>query len=486
MLTAADFQAVDVFHDQPEADLDWLASVAEERAYEAGAKPFNRGDKAEEMLVVLDGAFQITSIQNGQSLPFGTVRAGEISGLLPFSRMTSFAGEGEVIEDARIAAIHKDRFWEMLERMPEVGQRLVGRMTDRVRESSRLDQQREKMLALGKLSAGLAHELNNPAAAIRRGAADLRERFAMLMPLVSRLVGHGLSPDQVEAARAAFQTCVAPTPGSLSALDRSAREDDLADWLEAHGVPQAYVVAEVLAEEGATPEALDRLAGTVPEAALGDVVLWIEKGMAVDRLVGEIERSAGRISDLVASVKGYSHMDQAGERQSTDVHAGLDQTLTMLGHSVKEKSLSVERAYGDDVPEVCVYPGEINQVWTNLLDNAIDAAPEGGRLGIATRVEGRLVCVDISDDGAGIPADALERIWEPFYTTKDPGAGTGLGLDVVQRIVAQHEGRVDVASEPGRTTFTVCLPIEAPRRPVSLAEASDAEAEPAEAEPADA
>lgn len=481
MLTAADFQTVDVFHDQPEEDLAWLASVAEERTFEVGEQPFDRGDKAEEMFIVLGGAFQITTVQNGQRLPFGTIRTGEISGLLPFSRMTEFAGEGEVIEDARIAALHKDRFWEMMERMPEVGQRLVARMTDRVRESSRLDQQREKMLALGKLSAGLAHELNNPAAAIRRGASDLRERFGMLMPLVSRLVGHGLSPDQVEAARAAFRTCVAPTPGTQSALERSEREDELADWLEDHGVPHAYVVAEVLAEEGATPGALDHLAGTVPEAALGDVVLWIEKGMAVERLVGEIERSAGRISDLVASVKAYSHMDRAAERQSTDVHAGIDQTLTMLGHSIKKKSLSVERAYGDDVPEVCVFPGEINQVWTNLLDNAIDAAPEGGHLRIATRAEGRLVCVDISDDGDGIPADVLERIWEPFYTTKPPGSGTGLGLDVVQRIVAQHEGRVDVASETGRTTFTVCLPIEAPRRAVSLAEAGAPVAEPAEA-----
>ena len=463
MLTAADFQTVEVFHDQPEADLAWLASVAEERTAPDGEKPFVRGQEATEMIVLLEGAYQIVTIKNGARLPFGTVRAGEVSGLLPFSRMERYEGEGVAVGDLRFATVHKDHFWEMLERMPEVGARLVAQMTDRVRESSRLDQQREKMLALGKLSAGLAHELNNPAAAIQRGVSDLRERFAHMMPLVSRLVGHGLSPDQVEAARAAFQTCTAPPPGTQTALDRSAREDELADWLEDHGVEHAYVVAEVLADEGATPGALDRLAGEVPERALGDVVLWIEKGMAVDRLTAEIDRSAGRIAELVAAVKGYSHMDRAPARQLTDVHAGIDQTLTMLGHLVKKKGVRVERDWGADVPEVCVYPGEINQVWTNLLDNALDAADEGGVLAVRSWREGALVCVAITNDGDGIAPDALGRIWEPFYTTKPPGSGTGLGLDVVQRIVAQHDGRVDVESEPGRTTFTVCLPVDAPR-----------------------
>jgi signal transduction histidine kinase len=462
MLTASDFRVAEAFRDQPEADLDWLAGIADERTFAAGERPFERGAEANEMFVVLDGAFQIMTVQDsGQRLPFGTVRAGDISGLLPFSRMRTFGGDGRVVEPARLAAIHKRHFWEMMERMPEVGQRLVARLTDRVRESSRLDQQREKMLALGKLSAGLAHELNNPAAALQRGAADLRERFALLGPLVSRLFGHGLAPEQVESARAAFRTCAAPAPGTLSALDRSAREDALADWLDDHDVPEPYLVAEVLAEEGATPQTLDHLAASVPPHAVADVVLWIEKNLAVDRLLGEVERSAGRISELVAAVKGYSHMDRAPVRQPVDLREGIEQTLTMLGHTVRAKGLTVRIEVAADVPEVPVFPGEINQVWTNLLDNAIDAAAEGGVLEVRAYREGALVCVALSDDGAGIPPETLARIWEPFYTTKPPGAGTGLGLDVVQRIVAQHDGRIDVASAPGRTTFTVCLPLEA-------------------------
>ncbi|WP_420455882.1 sensor histidine kinase [Rubrivirga sp.] len=467
MITAADLRTIDVFSDQPEDDLAWLASVADEQRISTGAVPFQRGDPADTMFAVIEGGFQIFTIQGETRTLFGTIRAGEISGLLPFSRMETFAGEGVAISDGRIARVHRDHFPEMLSRMPEVGQRLVARMTDRVRESSKNDVQREKMMSLGKLSAGLAHELNNPAAAIRRSVADLRERLDQMPTLVTRLTGHGLTPDQVEAARGALMTCTAPTPGTLSTVERSEREDDLADWLDVHDVPHAYVVAEILAEEGVTPKALTHLAEHVDEAALSDVILWIEKGLASNRLLAEIERAAGRISDLVASVKGYTHRDQAPDRQRTDLHEGLDQTLTMLGHSVKVKSARVVRDYGTDVPPVSAFPGEINQVWTNLLDNALDAIGDGGEVRIGTRAEGAVVCVTIADDGPGIPADVQERIFEPFYTTKEPGKGTGLGLDIARRIVMQHQGRLSVESEPGRTVFEVCLPIDTPRASVT-------------------
>ena len=476
MPTPDDLRAVDVFAGQDDEHLAWLASVAEEKVVAEGESPFRRGAPADHMLVVVEGGFQIFTFNGGQRALFGTVRAGEVSGLLPFSRMETFEGEGAATAPTRLALVHKRHFPEMLHRMPDVGQRLVARMTDRVRESSRSEQQREKMVSLGKLSAGLAHELNNPAAAIQRAVCDLRERIDAMPALVGRLTGHGLTPDQVEAARGALLTCTAPTPGTLSTVDRAEREDALADWLESHGVARAYVVAEVLADEGVTPDALGHLAEHVDRAALADVVLWIEKELASSRLLSDIERAAGRIADLVASVKSYTHMDQAPDRQLTDVHAGIDQTLTMLGHTVKKKSVRVERHYGEDVPEVCAFPGEINQVWTNLLDNALDAVDEGGRLEIRTEHEGALVCVHVVDDGPGIPEDVQERIFEPFFTTKDPGAGTGLGLDIARRIVAQHEGQITVESRPGRTDFLVCLPVEAPR---AAADAPDPLAEPA-------
>ncbi|GAB5534483.1 MAG: ATP-binding protein [Rubricoccaceae bacterium] len=480
MIAAVDFRSIDVFHDQPEADLEWLASVSTEFTAGADEKPFNRGDEANEMFVILEGSFQIFAFNNGQRMLFGTVEAGDISGLLPFSRMETFEGEGVTTRPARIARIHKDHFMEMITRMPEVGKRLVARMTDRVRESSRTAQQREKMMSLGKLSAGLAHELNNPAAAIRRSVSDLRERMEMMPQLVKRLTAHGLTPDQVEAARGALMACTAPTPGTLSTLDRSDKEDELVDWLEDHEVPYSYIVAEVLADEGVGAKELEHMAQHVDEEALPDVILWIEKGMAAERLLGEIEGAAGRISDLVASIKSYTHMDQAPERQRLDLHQGVDQTLVMLGHTIKKKSVRIEQDYAEDLPEVCAYPGEINQVWTNLLDNAIDAVDEGGRIRISTRREGALACVTIEDNGPGIPADIAERIFEPFYTTKAPGSGTGLGLDIAQRIVSQHEGTIRLKSEPGRTAFEVCLPIEAPK-PLAQMPSEDRQLEAADA-----
>ena len=462
MITADDFRTTDVFHDQPEEDLEWLASVSEEFTAGENEKPFKRGDEATEMMVVLDGSFQAFAFNGGQRMLYATVEAGSITGLLPFSRMKTYEGEAIAVTPVRVARIHKRHFMEMISRMPEVGKRLVGRMTDRVRESSRSAQQREKMVSLGKLSAGLAHELNNPAAAIRRSVSDLRERLEAMPNLVKRLTAHGLTPEQVDAARGALIACDAPTPGTLSTLERSDKEDELADWLEDHDVPHAYIVAEVLADEGVGATELERMADHVEADALADVILWIEKGMAADRLLGEIEGAAGRISDLVASIKSYTHMDQAPERQLVNIHHGVNQTLVMLGHAIKKKSIRIEQDYAEDLPEVCAYPGEINQVWTNLLDNAIDAVDDGGCVRISTRREGALACITIEDNGPGIPPEIAGRIFEPFYTTKAPGSGTGLGLDIAQRIVSQHQGTIRLESEPGRTAFDVCLPIDVP------------------------
>ena len=476
MITTDDLRAIEVFADQDEDALAWLASVAREVTVPEGGEPFEHGGAAEQMMALVEGSFQIFTTQGGKRTLFATVEPGEITGLLPYSRMETYTGTSVAITDLRLAEIRQEHFPEMLRRMPEVGKRLVARMTDRVRESSRSEVQREKMMSLGKLSAGLAHELNNPAAAIRRSVADLRERLDSMPDLVTRLTGHGLTPSQVEAARAALQTCTAPTPGTVSAVARGEREDALADWLDDHDVPRAYVVAEVLADEGVTPDALDHLAAEVAPEALSDTILWIEKGLASDRLLAEIERAAGRISDLVASVKGYTHRDQSPDRQLVDVAEGIGQTLTMLGHAVRKKDVEVVLDYADDLPQVCAFPGEINQVWTNLLDNALDAVGDGGRVEVSARREGALVCVHIVDNGVGIPAEAQGRIFEPFFTTKDPGSGTGLGLDIARRIVMQHEGEISVESAPGRTDFRVCLPIDAPRPSVTPLDAVPTEA----------
>ena len=459
-LTPDDIRKASILSDQSDESLEWLLSVADEVRLEPGGLLIKPGDAADHMVIVVEGSFQFFNVKRGQRLLFASVTEGEITGLLPFSRLERYDGEGIATSPSRLARVHRDHFMEMITRMPEVGRRLVARMTDRVRERSRTEQQQEKMVALGKLSAGLAHELNNPAAAIRRAASSMRERLDAMPALVSRLTGHGLSPLQIEKARAALVVCSAPTPGTVSALDRSDREDELADWLEDHGVARAYVVAEVLADEGITTHALEKLAADVPDEALSDVILWIEKGMAAERLLGEVERASARISELVGSIKSYSHMDQSSERQPVDLHGGLDSTLTMLGHQIKKKSVRIVQEYAPDLPPVPAYPGELNQVWTNLIDNAIDAIEEGGEVRISTRMDGTVACVTIADNGTGMPDDVRERIFDPFYTTKEPGEGTGLGLDIVARIIRQHQGKINVKSVVGEgTAFEVCLPV---------------------------
>jgi signal transduction histidine kinase len=459
MASLSDFRTVGLLVNQPDEHLEWLASVCKDEIYEEGEAAVHNGDPAETMIFIMEGALQYFAIDRGVRALFSTWTAGEVTGLLPFSRMKTYQGEGIATKHLRIASLHKDYFPELMSRMPDVVQTLVGRMTDRVREAIRSDAQHDRMFALGKLSAGLAHELNNPAAAIKRAVADLVERLESMPRLVNRIVGHGLSPEQLALARETLSASEAATPGTVSALERSDQESSLGDWLEDHGVEQPFVVAEFLAEEGVTPEALDRLSDQVHADALGDVVLWIERGLGAKRMLAEVERAATRISDLVASVKAYSHLDQATDKQPIDVHAGLDSTLKMLGHSIKVDSIRVVQNYDEKLPPVSGHAGELNQVWTNLLDNAIDAVGQGGSIEIATRREGEIVCVTITDDGPGIPEELRGQIFDPFFSTKAPGEGTGLGLDIVNRIIRQHEGKINLKSRPGQTTFEVCLPV---------------------------
>jgi signal transduction histidine kinase len=349
----------------------------------------------------------------------------------------------------------------MLHRSPELGQRLVATMSDRVREQTKIAQQREKMMALGKLSAGLAHELNNPATAITRASDALRERFHTLKSVIAPMVASEMTKEQFDALKACRQSAFERgSPKDLTPLQRGRREEAVGDWLEAHGVADAWKLSETYVDAGLTAEELDQWAAALPPQALPHVLRWLEASLSADRILSEIAAAAGRISQLVASVKQYSHMDAMPDKQPVDVREGLDSTLTMLGHEIKTHHVKVERAYDADLPKVAAYPGELNQVWTNLIDNAIDAAPrEGGQLRVQASREDHVVVVKIIDNGHGIPAEAQSRIFEPFFSTKPVGEGTGLGLDIAQRIVSQHGGKIAVDSKPGETVFTVYLPL---------------------------
>ena len=457
MIAPDELRVVPQFADLPDKDLEWLAAHFEALELAEGEEPFEPGAPADHLMVMLKGAIQIFVRRGAAWQLFDTFREGRITGILPYSRMERFEGRANAIEASRIGLLHKDLFPEMLYRIPVLGQRLIALMSDRVRTSARADQEREKMLALGKLSAGLAHELNNPAAAVRRAADDLHEHLERLPGIVARLARHGLSPEKVNPASGFCSV----SPKRLSALELADREDELLDWLEDRGVEDAWKIAPSLAESGMTVEDVRRAAQDVPEEALPDVVEWIENSLGAARLIGEIHASAGRITELVGSVKAYSHMDRSHDKQEVQLRQGIESTLTMLGHELRSKSITVENRLPEDLPTVAAHPGELNQVWTNLIDNAIDAMDPGGTLTLDAVVGPRQIGIAISDSGQGIPADVLPRIFEPFFTTKDVGSGTGLGLEIVHRIISkQHAGQITVDSVPGRTTFTVSLPRE--------------------------
>jgi signal transduction histidine kinase len=444
----------------------WLAEHGELVEYEAGELVFELGSVAEHMVAVLDGAIEVVFNIGGQMVPFVTQRQGTVSGLLPFSRMRSFSGSGRAVGLTRLYRLHQSFFDEMLQRAPSLGPVLVSLMTDRVRESTRLAQQREKMMALGKLSAGLAHELNNPATAVRRDADALDQQLARLPELTRKLLVHGIDEPALVRAEAWLAAWSARTAGAASelppgALERSRLEQAVGDWLDERGVIDSWMLVEPIVAAGLQPDDLRRLTDDVAAGAVSDLITWLAAIIGAQNLARDIRAASGRITELVGSVKVYSHMDRASDRERIDLREGIDSTLVMLGHKLKRKNITLERVYAPDLPKVQAFAGELNQVWTNLADNAIDAMADQGVLRIEAERNGAAAVVRIIDNGVGIPADEQSRIFEAFFTTKPQGEGTGLGLEIVQRIVVQqHGGSVEVESAPGRTVFSVRLPID--------------------------
>jgi signal transduction histidine kinase len=347
----------------------------------------------------------------------------------------------------------------MLAVSPEIGQRLVAVMSDRVREGVRLEQQRERMVALGRLSAGLAHELNNPAAAVARAAASVSEQLARLSPLVVGMIRHRMDEASVQAVDHLQRVVRERVSPSLSPLDRSEREEELGGWLEDRGAADAWEIAGTFVDAGLGIDDLEQFAGQVPASIVAEALAWVAGSLGCDRMVAEIASSAARISELIASVKSYSQMDRSTEHKPTDVREGVDKTLVMLSHKIKKKNVRLTYDYQQDLTTVPANAGELNQVWTNLIDNALDAMNDGGKLRIEASREDAWIAVRVIDDGHGISGEVGARIFEPFFTTKEVGEGTGLGLDIAMRIVKTHRGDIEVKSKPGRTEMCVRLPV---------------------------
>jgi signal transduction histidine kinase len=385
-------------------------------------------------------------------------RAGDVSGILPFSRMHG-ASFGDIVaeEETMVFTVGREHNPEKIRECYELTAVLVHVMVDRARLFNSSDLRDEKLISLGKLSAGLAHELNNPASAIARSAKTLSARLAEAEKASRALGAAKLTPAQLDAVDSVRAVCMGTQVTSVrSPLESSDHEEAMAEWLVSHGASDE--AAAPLAETGIAIETLDGLAVKLDGGTLDVAVRWIAAGCATRSLAGEIEMAATRIHDLVGAVKGFTRMDQGSVPEAVNIRTGLGETLAVLAGKARSKELRVTLQAGDDLPMVYGYAVELNQVWANLIDNAFDAAPHGGNVEIsATASDGR-VKVSVTDNGPGIPHKVRAHIFDPFFTTKPVGQGTGLGLDIVRRLVQQHQGEIDVRSAPGRTEFLVTLP----------------------------
>lgn len=455
-------QSIEALKDVPAAQLEWLYDRCEELKVEAGGRIFKIGERMNGTYILIEGKFRLCVVQGDGLKEVAVFGPKAITGYLPFSRGITFPGVGEVLEDLKYLFFPIEKSEEMIRTQFELTQALVHVMTNRVRDYTSFQQQNEKMMALGKLSAGLAHELNNPAAAIVRGAESLLQHLKLAPATFKAITITKISAENVDyVSQKLFAVLSKTERPALSMMQRSELEDELADWMDDMEIPKSQEIAENLVDFGFTVDDLEDFKAHIPVETISPVFGWINNNLVTERMVMDIDAASRRIAELVGAVKSFTHMDQGSGKQYADIHTGIRNTLTLLQYKIKHGNVHVVEEFDSTLPKVNAMIGELNQVWTNLIDNAIDAmSPNGkGTLEIKTSRAKDCVRVAITDNGSGIPEEIKSKIFDPFYTTKEVGKGTGLGLDVVMRIVKQHSGSINVDSMPGQTTFTVEFPI---------------------------
>ncbi|WP_284700156.1 sensor histidine kinase [Gracilimonas sediminicola] len=452
-------QSFPQFSEVPEDEIREYVRLSEVCTYQPDEVIVKPGDEINKMYLLLEGNIRLQLKRGDQFTVIDTFEAGDLTGKLPFSRLQSSLAYVTVIEESTVLITHEDKFPEIASHYQLI-ESFVHALSDRIRHFTTQQQQNEKLLALGKLSAGLAHELNNPASAMVRSATSLKANLHAKPEKFKGMMELKLSEEQVDAInKVIFNKLNAEIP-SLSLMERTSLEDDLADWMEDHGIEETYELAETFAEHGFNVESLEQIKDIGDEAMLTPVFKWIEDVFVTEKMIAEVEDASRRISDLVSSVKTYSHMDQANEKQPVELEKLLKSTLSILNHQIKEKQVSVELNIPDDLPEFCGFVSELNQVWMNLLDNAVDAIEKEGRIEISAEAKNGDLRIYFKDNGAGIPEDIHTKIFDPFFTTKGIGEGTGLGLDFVRKIVNKHNGTITVQSKPGETIFELCFPLK--------------------------
>ena len=450
---------VDLFAGLPKEDLLQICREAEERRLVAGEVLCKEGEPGDEAYVIQEGRLEVVKESDGREVLLAVRESGEVIGEMALLEEAPRVATIRAATECLLVVVDKETLDHLLATSISAANAMFRTILARWRGMEGMLRQSEKMAQLGTMSAGIAHELNNPAAAVTRSAGQLQAAIGVLGEADARLRKVSFAEEQDRAIADLAATLVdRKRPAELDALARSDREFELEDWLDDRGVEDAWELAPTLVNLGYETTDLDALAGDFTAGQLPAVIGWLSATVSADNLVSEIGSGAKRISDIVKALKSYSYLDQAPV-QSVDLHEGLDDTLVILQHKLKS-GIEVRREYAADLPKIEAYGSELNQVWTNLIDNAADAVGDTGRITLRTYLDGDKVTVEIEDNGPGIPEEIQSRIFDSFFTTKPPGKGTGLGLDISYNIVVhKHRGDIKLFSEPGKTRFLVELPL---------------------------
>ena len=446
----------------PREELEWLVAHGELVAFGIGDAPLRKGDPLDRMFIVLSGHIAVHRDRGSGPRWVMEWRAGDVTGALPYSRASASTVDIVLDEETEVLALHVEYFPEMIQRCPAFTTRVVHLMLDRARSFRSSDLQEEKAISLGKLAAGLAHEINNPASAAVRASKLLLAGLPDTDAAVQGLGRAALTEEHVEAVERLREACLAgPTPPQRSPIEQSDHEDEIAGWLERHGSDPG--LAASLADTALDIHALDEAASQVPPDGLDAALRWIAARCAIHSLASDVGTAATQIYELVDTVKRFTYMDNLSAPEIVDVEEGLRDTLEVLSFKVRSKDADVRFEIEANLPKVQATGSDLNQVWLALVDNALDAISNAGRIDVSARRELDRVVVRVIDDGAGIPEEVLPRIFDPFFTTKAPGQGMGLGLEIVRRLLRRCRGDVTVESRPGRTEFRVRLEAEQDR-----------------------